>query len=76
MGQVTIYLDDDLERKMVDAAKSCNLSKSKWIANLIQEKVAKDWPDAVIYLAGAWQDFPSIDDIRKNEGSDLPREKL
>ncbi len=76
MGQVTIYLEEDIEQKMVDAAKSSHLSKSKWIASLIQEKVANEWPQSVVELAGAWEDFPSIDDIRSNQEKDTRRETL
>ena len=35
MGQVTIYLEDEVEEKMSAAAKSEHLSKSKWVASLI-----------------------------------------
>lgn len=76
MGQVTIYLEEDVERKMVEAAKSAQLSKSKWISKLIQEKVANEWPQSAVELAGAWEDFPSIAEIRKNEGKDANREAL
>jgi len=76
MGQVTIYLEEEIERKMVDAAKSAHLSKSKWIARLIHEKVANEWPQSVVELAGAWEDFPSIEDIRSNKGKDANRETL
>ena len=60
MGQVTIYLEDDIEEKMVKAAESAHLSKSKWVARLIREKVANDWPQSVANFAGSWDDFPSI----------------
>ena len=76
MGQVTIYLEENIEQKMVDAAKSAHLSKSKWIAKLIQDKVANEWPQSVVELAGSWEDFPTISDIRKNEGKDADREAL
>ncbi len=76
MGQVTIYLEEDIELKMVDAAKSAHLSKSKWIARLIHEKVTNEWPQSVVELAGSWEDFPSIGDIRANEGKDANREVL
>lgn len=76
MGQVTIYLEDEIERKMVAAAESARLSKSKWIAGLIREKVANEWPQSILELAGAWQDFPSIDVIRADLGSDISREKM
>ena len=74
MGQVTIYLEDEIERKMKDAAKSAHLSQSKWIAQLIQEKVANDWPQSVANLAGSWGDFPSLEDIRQGQGNDAQRE--
>ncbi|MBF0236786.1 MAG: CopG family transcriptional regulator [SAR324 cluster bacterium] len=76
MGQVTIYLEDEIAHKMRSAAKSMNLSQSRWIANLIKEKVLDEWPDSVKCLAGAWKDFPSLDEIRKNQVVDVPREDL
>jgi len=76
MGQVTIYLEEDIEQKMVAAAKSSQLSQSNWIAKLIQEKVANEWPQSIIELVGAWKDFPDIDDIRFDQGKDTKREKL
>jgi len=76
MSQVTIYLEDEIERKMVAAAKSARLSKSKWVAGVIEEKVANEWPHSVVDLAGSWEDFPSIDDIRSNAGKDAGREKM
>ena len=38
MGQVTIYLNNDIETKMKKAAKSSQLSVSKWVARIIEEK--------------------------------------
>ncbi len=76
MSQVPIYLEDETERKMIAAAKSARLSKSKWIAGVIEEKVANEWPHSVVDLAGSWEDFPSIDDIRSNAGKDAGREKM
>ncbi len=51
-------------------------SKSKWIARLIQDKVANEWPQSVVEPAGGWEDFPSIDDVRSNEGKDAKRETM
>ena len=76
MGQVTIYLEEEIEHKMVAAAKSAHLSKSKWIAKLIQDKVANEWPQSIIDLAGSWEDFPTIDEIRTNMGKDADREPI
>ena len=76
MGQVTIYLDDDIERKMNDAVKSAQISKSKWIAQLVQEKVANHWPDSIAEMAGSCDDFPSLAEIRHTQASDTERESL
>ncbi len=76
MGQVTIYLEDEVEEKMSAAAKASRQSKSKWIAGLIKEKVVDEWPESINELAGAWQDFPSIDELREKSGQDVSREKL
>ena len=76
MGQVTIYLEDEIEAKMRDAAKSMHLSQSKWIANLIKEKVADEWPESVLKLAGAWKDLPTVEEIRSTQDSDAVREEL
>lgn len=76
MGQVTIYLEDEIENSMVKAAKSAHLSKSKWIAKLISEKVTNEWPQSVVGFAGAWDDFPTIKDIRTSSATDARREKF
>lgn len=76
MGQVTIYLDDEIERKMNAAVKSAQMSKSKWIAQLVQEKVANEWPHTIAEMAGSWDDFPSLEDIRQAQTTDAKREPL
>ena len=76
MSQVTIYLEEEIEQKMVLAAQSANLSKSKWIAQLIQDKVANEWPQSIVDIAGSWEDFPTIDIIGANIGKDAEREPI
>jgi predicted DNA-binding protein (MmcQ/YjbR family) len=76
MGQVTIYLDAELEAKMREITKSMHMSQSKWIANLIKEKIADEWPESVKKLAGSWGDFPSAEEIRGNSREDSIREDL
>lgn len=77
MGQVTIYLDNETEHKLKKAAQSSHLSVSKWIAGIIEEKVATEWPQEVVSLAGCWkEDFPTIEEIRSSPGHDSPREEL
>jgi hypothetical protein len=74
MGQITIYLDSETERKMKRIVKSSNLSQSRWIARLIEEKTNDEWPESVIALSGAWKDFPTAEEIRQTEGRDVQRE--
>jgi len=76
MGQVTIYLDPETEKKMINIVKKNGISKSKWIAALIKEKTTSTWPDHIFGLAGAWKDFPTAEEIRKRVGQDAKREPL
>ena len=76
MGQLTIYIDNDIEKKVNNMVKKSGMSKSKWVAELIREKTANSWPDSVIQLAGAWKDMPKAEDIRKNIDRDADREKI
>jgi hypothetical protein len=76
MGQVTIYLEENIEKKMRVASKKAKLSQSKWIAGLIEEKLADEWPREVKDLCGAWRDFPDLEEIRSGMGTDIPRESF
>jgi len=77
MGQVTIYLDNNVETKMKEAAKSEHLSVSKWVARIIEEKTTTEWPQDIVKLAGSWKDdFPTIEELRMNSSQDNPREAL
>jgi hypothetical protein len=76
MGQVTIYLDSETEKRMRKIVKKRGISKSKWIADLIKEKTATTWPEAIVQLAGAWKDIPTAEEIRKDMGHDTDREAI
>ena len=73
MGQITIYLDSETEKKMINTVKKSGKSKSKWVADLIRGKTAGSWPENIINLAGAWSDLPTAEEIRKNMGRDVKR---
>jgi len=38
MGQVTIYLDDENEKRLKAAAKAAGVPVSRWVASLVEEK--------------------------------------
>ena len=76
MIQVTIYLDDEIEKRMTASAKAMKLSKSKWIADAIREKLIDEWPADVRELAGSWKDFPTLEELREMERRNFTREAL
>ena len=76
MGQVTIYLDDETESRLKASAKSQGVPVSRWIADLVRERTATEWPDEVRQLAGAWRDFPSAEALRGAQGEDVRRESF
>ncbi len=76
MGQVTIYLDPETERKLKAFLEGNNISKSKWISSLIREKTSNEWPEEIKRLAGAWNEFPEAEELRQDLGPDFPREPL
>ena len=74
MGQVTIYLDDETETRMKEAAKASGVAVSRWVSELVREKTATEWPEAVRQLAGAWPDFLDAETLRSAQGQDVARE--
>ncbi|HXB69323.1 MAG TPA: hypothetical protein VNY05_13825 [Candidatus Acidoferrales bacterium] len=76
MSQLTIYLPDEVEKKVRKVAKAQKMSVSHWIADQVKDKVAKSLPQSWIDAAGAFPDFPEVDELRKGYGKDAPRESL
>ncbi len=76
MSQVTIYLDSETEARMKAAAKAAGKSHSRWVAELIREKTATEWPESVVRMIGAWPDLPTVEEIRAGMPEDVPRETL
>jgi hypothetical protein len=76
MSQVTLYLDPETAAKMKQAAEGARVSQSQWVARIIRERLSDTWPENVKALAGAWADFPSLEEIRRGYGEDVSRESL
>lgn len=76
MAQVTLYLDEDTAAKVKKAAKQAGLSRSRWLARLVQERTATEWPQAVKDLAGAWADLEPAEGLRRRTGRDMPRRRF
>lgn len=76
MGQVTIYLDDESEKRVKAAAKKAGIPVSRWLANLVKDNAHTVWPGSIAALAGAWGDFPDLADLREDESNESQRERL
>ena len=85
MAQIVLTLEDAVLEPVVHQAKAENLSSTSCVDKLIKQrvgmlnqpnKVNNQWSSGVHELAGAWQDFPSLEDIRYSTSQDTPREPL
>jgi hypothetical protein len=76
MTQVTLYLDAETAERMKKAALASGLSQSRWLTELVRERTAREWPEAVNRLAGAWRDFPDAPSLRRRAGRDARRARL
>ena len=76
MGKLTIYLDEDTEKRAKKAARSEGVSLSKWIASMLRPRAVTAWPKEVLDLEGAWPDFPEIHELRHRTLPDARREEL
>lgn len=76
MGQITIYLDDQNERRLRNAAEAAGMPVSRWVASLIEQRGLTEWPESLQRLAGSWADFPEPEELRAGPAADLPREPL
>ena len=76
MAQVTIYLDGATERRVRAAARKSRVSVSRWVAELVESRTRTDWPPEARRLAGAWPDFPDLQEIRRVSGRGQSRVRL
>ena len=76
MPQVTLYIDDDTQASLRDAAARKQVSQSQFVAELIRHATRTTWPDEVLALAGALAEFPSAEQLRAGMGQDAPRAAL
>ena len=74
MGQITVHLDGETERKMKRMVRSKHISQSKWVAELIKERLRERWPDSVRGIPGSWKDAPAAEELREDLGADHRRE--
>jgi len=73
MARITLYLDDRTEVEVREAAASRGISVSRFVAELIERRLAEHWPEHVAALAGAWPDLPGAEELREDLGEDVAR---
>ena len=76
MGQITIYLDNDHDERLRNAARDAGMPVSRWVASLIEAHTRTRWPAEVREAAGSWPDAPDATELRNQPGTDTPREPL
>ena len=76
MANLTIYLPDEIEFKVRKAASESKVSISKWVADRIATSVESSLPPEVLALAGAFPDFPDLEDLRRGYGEDAHSKSL
>lgn len=76
MANITIYLSDEVERRIRQAAEAQGKSVSRWISGRLTELVDQSPAGELLLLAGAFPDFPDIDDLRAGYGPDARRENV
>ena len=80
MPQVAIYIDETLSEKLDKVTKASGKSRSKWVADVIMERLENEWPQGFFELAGSWEDEKTPDrimaEIRKGSEQLQNREEL
>lgn len=67
MSQITLYLDEQTQAVVEQAAQANGVSKSRWVADIIRKYASYDWPKDCIALAGSFPDFP----LRESDSTKL-----
>lgn len=76
MAQITFELDEGLEQQFYQLLAQEQLSVSNWVKKMIHQHSNTGWSNDVVALAGSWDDFPSLEEIRSPVGEVIPREVL
>jgi hypothetical protein len=64
MAQITLYIDDQTQNRLRDAAALRKVSQSQFVADLIRKATTSEWPPEVLALAGSVPDFPLAEELR------------
>ena len=76
MANVTIYLPEEVEDRIRRAARAEGTRVSRWIAGRLAALMNKGPATELVDLAGAFPDFPDVDELRHGYGFDTPRDTV
>lgn len=78
MSQITLTINEETESVIQQLAQSENLAPNQWLSQFVEQQINQHqgWSPEVKALAGSWDDFPSLQDIRGGYGADDVRESL
>jgi len=76
MAQVTIYLPDQILKKINALAKSEALSVSSWVKNKLMGSIEDTWPEDYFDLFGSLEDLDLSRPEELDPGQDTRRTKL
>lgn len=73
MAQVTLYIDDESQARLREAASRRGVSQSQFVVELIRRETAEVWPDDVLALAGSIGTFATAEELRAGMALDADR---
>jgi hypothetical protein len=66
MGQIAIYLENNLQKKLDQRAKRAGKSRSAWVKEAIEEKIRAGLPDSWFKVWGSWEGDRNSEEILKD----------
>jgi len=58
LAQLHCYVPDNIAEQFQEKAKHVHLSVSKYLAYLVKNEIASQWPDNYFSLFGSWEGDP------------------
>ncbi len=76
MGQMVIYIENDIKKRIERAAKSKNTSSSRWVTDVCLKQLDDEWPKELMDLYGSVKDDSFQRPEPVDPSYDAPRELL
>lgn len=77
MAQVSLYIDDSLQKRLEKQARRENKSLSAWVREKLEESLARSWSESFLATNGALADLAGFERPPQADAAlDLPRERF